>query len=99
MNLANEKSPKIELFEFQNWGVYKKSIQLIEDIQDISSNLPKVGLENIRDQLRRASQSIPLNIAEGCSRFGRREKINFLRISRGSLFECVAGIDILKKGS
>lgn len=90
-----QENTKIVLFEFENWNVYKRSIQVAGKIQRISNDLPKVGLENIRDQIRRASQSIPLNLAEGCSRFGVREKVSFLRISKGSLFECVAALDIL----
>ncbi|MCB0327987.1 MAG: four helix bundle protein, partial [Bdellovibrionales bacterium] len=38
-----------------------------------------------------------LNIAEGYSRYGKKEKLNYLRISKGSLFECVACLDILKQ--
>ena len=37
-----------------------------------------------------------LNIAEGMSRFSRKDRKNFMVISRGSAFECVAIIDFLK---
>ena len=47
------------------------------------------------DQLRRASFSIMLNIAEGAGRFTKRDKRNFYVISRGSAFECVAIFDYL----
>lgn len=47
------------------------------------------------DQLRRASFSIMLNIAEGSSRFRNKDRKNFMVVARGSAFECAAIIDYL----
>ena len=49
-----------------------------------------------RSQLKRASFSIMLNIAEGSGRFTKPDKRNFYIIARGSAFECVAVFDYLK---
>lgn len=57
----------------------------------VSSNPDKT----IKDQLSRASFSIALNIAEGSGRFSKPDRRNFFVISRGSVFECVAILDIL----
>jgi four helix bundle protein len=46
-------------------------------------------------QLRRASFSIVLNLAEGSGRFSKPDRRNFFVISRSSIFECVAILDIL----
>ena len=82
------------MFEFQNLEVYKKAKafhleakQLIHSIQ-----LDKT----VKNQLFRASFSIALNIAEGSGRFSKPDRRNFFIISRGSVFECVAIIDILQ---
>jgi four helix bundle protein len=51
------------------------------------------------DQLRRASFSIMLNIAEGSSRFSNKDRKIFMVIARGSAFECAAIIEYLYKVS
>ena len=48
-----------------------------------------------RDQLLRASQSITLNIAEGCGKLPSPERRRFLQIAGGSARECGAILDIL----
>ena len=80
------------MFEFQKLEVYRKSKDFHSQIMDLS-----IIVENktIQNQLSRAALSIPLNIAEGSGRFSRADRRNFFVIARGSVFECVAVLDIL----
>jgi len=48
-----------------------------------------------KDQLDRASTSIPLNIAEGKGKFSVKDRARFLEIARGSALECAAALDVL----
>jgi len=48
-----------------------------------------------KDQLDRASTSIPLNIAEGNGKFSTVDRARFLEIARGSALECAACLDVL----
>jgi four helix bundle protein len=48
-----------------------------------------------KDQLDRASTSIPLNIAEGNGKFSSKDRARFLEIARGSALECAAALDVL----
>jgi four helix bundle protein len=48
-----------------------------------------------KDQLDRASTSIPLNIAEGNGKFSTKDRARFLEIARGSALECAACLDVL----
>ncbi len=83
------------MFDFEKLSVYSKAKEFNRQIQwDILSidSLEK----NIKDQLRRASLSIVLNIAESTSRFSDADTRNFYVIARGSLIECIAILDLLK---
>jgi four helix bundle protein len=48
-----------------------------------------------KDQLDRASTSIPLNVAEGNGKFSAKDRARFLEIARGSALECAACLDVL----
>ncbi|HSH38472.1 MAG TPA: four helix bundle protein [Chthoniobacterales bacterium] len=48
-----------------------------------------------KDQLDRASTSIPLNIAEGNGKIAEKDRARFLEIARGSALECAACLDVL----
>jgi four helix bundle protein len=81
------------MFDFQKLEVYKKA-------KLFHSSCKKLIRENnfdnfVKDQLGRASFSIPLNIAEGSGKFSKADRRNFFTTSRASVFECIAALDIL----
>ena len=81
-------------FDHEKLDVYRVSL----DFSAWSYRLCKVlkGLERYaRDQLLRASQSIPQNIAEGNGKRSGADRRRFLEIARGSALECASILDIL----
>ena len=74
--------------------VYKAGMELVEEIYQITKTFPKEELYGITGQVRRAAVSVVANIAEGAARGSRKEFIHFLNISRGSLSEVEALIDV-----
>jgi len=66
---------------------WKVSRQLVVTVYRLTRSFPQEELFGLASQLRRASISIPSNIAEGAARSGRREFAQFLNIARGSLSE------------
>jgi four helix bundle protein len=55
------------------------------------------GRGDLVDQLRRASASIALNIAEGSGEFSAKEKARIDRIAKRSATECSAILDLLRR--
>jgi four helix bundle protein len=69
---------------YKNLEVWKKAIDLVEEIYKITKAFPDDEKYSLTSQMRRASISIPSNIAEGNRRNSQREYIRFLRISFAS---------------
>lgn len=67
--------------------VWQKAKSLTINIYKASNHGSFAKDFGLRDQIRRAAVSIPSNIAEGFGRGGNREFLQFLSISKGSLFE------------
>lgn len=82
------------MFDFEKLDVYKKAKIFNSEIRTFIK-ISKLD-PTTKDQLRRASFSIVLNIAEGSGRFSKADRRNFYVISRSSVFECIAILDVLK---
>ncbi len=66
----------------------QKAHQLVLEVYRFSSSFPKTETYGLVSQLRRASVSVPANIAEGFKKKSLADKVRFLNISQGSLEEC-----------
>tara|TARA_R110000868_G_scaffold52221_4_gene165228 strand:- start:11856 stop:12209 length:354 start_codon:yes stop_codon:yes gene_type:complete len=73
--------------EYTGLHVWKESRKLVSSVYLLTKELSKDELYGLTSQIRRGAVSIPSNIAEGCGRRTSADTIQFLHISRGSLFE------------
>jgi len=67
--------------------LYKKAVIFVSDIYELTNSYPPEEKFGVISQLRRASVSIPTNIAEGSGRSSKKEFRRFLFISLGSISE------------
>ena len=81
----------------RSFEVWKKSIGFVKSIYETAKQYPKDEIYGLTSQLRRASVSIPSNIAEGAARQGETEFKRFLYISLGSLSEVETQLIISKE--
>jgi four helix bundle protein len=81
--------------DFERLDVYRCAIDFLALAVRITDRMPR-GQGDLRDQLRRASTSIPLNIAEASGKMGDADRARFHAIARGSALECAAILDILR---
>lgn len=72
---------------YYDLDVWKKSRELVSKTYDVLKNFPELEKYALTSQIRRAAISIPSNIAEGIGRQHDNERIQFLYIARGSLYE------------
>ena len=66
---------------------WQRAISLTKAVYTASARLPEAERFGLQSQIRRASVSIPSNIAEGFGREATSDLVRFLRMARGSLFE------------
>ncbi len=72
---------------FENLKVYMKAHDFVIKIYKITKSFPKYETFGLTSQIRRASISIVANIVEGNARNHKKEFIQFLYLSNGSLEE------------
>ncbi|MFA4890457.1 MAG: four helix bundle protein [Candidatus Paceibacterota bacterium] len=83
--------------KFEKLDVYQKSLEFTVNVYDFSKKLPDNEKFGIISQLRRATMSISLNIAEGAGSGFDTEFGRFLKIAMRSTYEVHAIIDIIEK--
>ena len=83
------------MLSFQKLDAYRCAIEFVALTVQIQAMLPR-GQGDLRDQLRRAALSVPLNIAEGSGRATEADASRHFAIARGSAMECAAVLDVLR---
>ena len=77
----------MEIRSFENLEVWQIAKELVVKVYELTAVFPKDEIFGITSQIKRASLSIPANIAEGFGRFHYLDKAKFYLNARGSLFE------------
>jgi len=80
-------------FAHEKLEVYHEAIAFVGWLAELLEATTRLG--EIKDQLDRASSSMPLNIAEGNGKYSPKDRCRFFDIAHGSALECAAGLDVL----
>ena len=73
--------------DYKKYDVWKRSHELTLLVYKLTQTFPKSELYGLTSQLRRASSSVPTNIAEGSGRDSDKDFRRFLVIAHGSATE------------
>ncbi|PIR03246.1 MAG: four helix bundle protein [Candidatus Magasanikbacteria bacterium CG11_big_fil_rev_8_21_14_0_20_43_7] len=77
-------------YKFEKLETWKRAREFLKVVYIISKDFPDDERFGLTSQMRRATLSIVLNIAEGSQRNSDKDFVRFLQISYGSLLEVVS---------
>lgn len=85
-------------FAYENLEVWNKAVdfavEVIDTVEEISTARKHYRL---LEQIEASSTSVAMNIAEGKGRFSKKEFVQFLYISRGSLYETTTLLEVFRR--
>lgn len=87
----------MKIQSYEDLVVWQKSMDLVIEIYKLTNSFPKEEIYGLSSQMRRASISIPSNIAEGSRRGTRKDYRNFINNALGSGAELETQIKIAKR--
>jgi four helix bundle protein len=82
---------------YQDLQVWQEAMNLVESCYRITKSFPQQEMYGMVSQIRRASVSVPANIAEGYGRSSLGDYIRFLYIAQGSLKELETHLLLCKR--
>ena len=88
---------ELKIISYKDLIVWRKSVELVVLIYDLTDQFPRDELYGLTSQMRRSAVSIPSNIAEGRRRGTKKDFRNFLSIAFGSGSELETQIEIVKR--
>jgi len=79
---------------YKNLTVWQKSMDLVDRIYAVCRTFPQSERHGLWSQVTRSAVSVPSNIAEGSGRASTAERLRFISIARGSLYELSTQMEI-----
>ena len=84
-------------FKFENLKIWHLSLDLADEIDLLAQGFPKHELYSLASQIRRAANSVSLNIVEGSTGLSNTEFRRFLCIANRSALEVVGCLYLAKR--
>jgi four helix bundle protein len=85
------------LFSFEKLNVWRESQVFAREIYTMVNQFPRIEEFGLKQQMKRASASISLNLAEGTGRTKGKEQANFYKYAFSSLLEVASGLYLAKE--
>jgi four helix bundle protein len=82
---------------YKNLEAWKCAMEMVDLVYRLCERLPDSEKYILRNQLARASVSVPANIAEGMGRRATKDNLHFLHIARGSLYELETLLELAQR--
>lgn len=82
---------------YENLQIWQRSMDLTVVIYQVTARFPSDERFGLTSQLRRATASVPMNIAEGSGNSSNKEFCRFLEISLRSGYEVLTGVEIARR--
>ena len=79
-------------FKFEKLIIWSKALEIADEIHTMTRTFPKEELFILTSQIKRAADSISLNIAEGSTGQSTSEQLRFIRYAQRSALEVVNGL-------
>jgi four helix bundle protein len=81
--------------DLEVWGkVVDFAVEVIDAVEEVSTDRRHYRL---LEQIEASSTSVAMNIAEGKGRFSKREFVQYLYVSRGSLYETRTLLEVFRR--
>lgn len=91
------REPEDTIANYRDLKVWQKAMDLVEKVYQLTNDMPESEKFGLTSQIRRASVSIPSNIAEGYGRANRGDYRRHLMIANGSLKELETQLILLNR--
>lgn len=92
--MAEDNSPRFKNYRFEDLDVWKTGMKIVAGMYVITKRFPRDEQFTLTDQLKRASASIVLNIAEGSGQSTSKGFALYVNRSKSSVLECIACLKI-----